>query len=35
VLRNEARQRVDEAVERARRADPPALEEAYRHVFAD
>ena len=30
----EARARVDAAVERARAADGPALEEAYEHVFA-
>jgi TPP-dependent pyruvate/acetoin dehydrogenase alpha subunit len=30
-----ARERVEQAVERARAADAPALEEAYQHVFTD
>jgi pyruvate dehydrogenase E1 component alpha subunit len=34
-VRENARERVKQAVERARDADPPAPEEAFRHVFAD
>ena len=33
-VRSRARERVDEAVSRARAADAPDLEEAYEHVFA-
>jgi TPP-dependent pyruvate/acetoin dehydrogenase alpha subunit len=32
---SDARDRVDEAVERARAAPAPQLEEAYAHVFSD
>jgi pyruvate dehydrogenase E1 component alpha subunit len=35
AVREQARHRVEEAVDRARAADPPELEEAFRHVFAD
>lgn len=35
TLESEARSRVDEAVERARAAPAPQLEEAYEHVFGD
>jgi len=34
-VRKEARERVDEAVERARAADGPDAEEAYEHVFVN
>jgi TPP-dependent pyruvate/acetoin dehydrogenase alpha subunit len=35
AVEERARERVDEAVERARAAPAPALEEAFRHVFTD
>jgi TPP-dependent pyruvate/acetoin dehydrogenase alpha subunit len=34
-IRDEARVVVEAAVEAARAADPPALEEAYEHVYRD
>ena len=35
TVEERARERVEEAIERARAADSPALEEAYQHVFTD
>jgi TPP-dependent pyruvate/acetoin dehydrogenase alpha subunit len=35
AVEERARERVEEAIERARAADSPALEEAYQHVFTD
>jgi pyruvate dehydrogenase E1 component alpha subunit len=35
AVREQVRHRVEDAVDRARAADPPELEEAFRHVFAD
>ena len=35
AVEQRARERVEQAIERARAADSPALEEAYQHVFTD
>ena len=35
AVEERASERVEQAVERARAADPPALEEAFKHVFTD